>query len=107
MATNSEWTDVTWNPLAGCTPASEGCRNCYAASLALRLERMGQVKYAGTARKTRSDGRAVFTGKINLDERALEQPYRWRTPRRVFVNSMSDLFHEAVPTAFIDQVFYA
>lgn len=107
MATNSniEWTDATWNPLAGCTPASEGCRNCYAAALAYRLERMGQTKYAGTARKTRSDGRAVFTGKINLDEVALQTPFTWKKPRRVFVNSMSDLFHEAVPFDFVDRVF--
>jgi protein gp37 len=107
MSANSsiEWTDKTWNPLAGCTPASEGCRNCYAAALAYRLERMGQAKYAGTARKARSDGRAVFTGRINLDERALEEPRRWRTPARVFVNSMSDLFHEAVPDAFIGRVW--
>lgn len=107
MSTNSsiEWTDMTWNPLAGCTPASEGCRNCYAAALAYRLERMGQAKYTGTARKTRNDGRAVFTGRINLDERALEQPYHWRTPRKVFVNSMSDLFHEAVPVEFIGRVW--
>ena len=107
MSTNSsiEWTDASWNPLAGCTPASEGCRNCYAAALAYRLERMGQEKYKGTARKTRSDGRAVFTGKINLDYDALQVPFGWRRPRRVFVNSMSDLFHEAVPDEFILEVW--
>lgn len=106
MATNSaiEWTNATWNPLAGCTPVSEGCRNCYAASMALRLEAMGQAKYAGTAKRV-GDGRAVFTGQINLDEAALDIPRRWRKGRRIFVNSMSDLFHEAVPPGFIYRVF--
>jgi protein gp37 len=107
MAANSaiQWTDATWNPLAGCTPVSDGCRNCYAASMALRLEAMGQEKYRGTAKRTKSDGRAVFTGKVNLDRAALEIPSRWKHPRRIFVNSMSDLFHEAVPDDFILEVF--
>lgn len=99
-----EWTDATWNPLAGCTPVSAGCRNCYAASMALRLEAMGQAKYAGTAKRV-GDGRAVFTGKINLDEGALTIPFRWTRPRRIFVNSMSDLFHEAVPDEWIHRVY--
>lgn len=99
-----EWTDATWNPLAGCTPVSAGCRNCYAAGMALRLEAMGQAKYAGTARRA-GDGRAVFTGKINLDEAALDIPRRWKRGRRIFVNSMSDLFHKDVPPGFIYQVF--
>lgn len=72
--------------------------------MALRLEAMGQAKYAGTAKRV-SDGRAVFTGKINLDEAALSVPARWKKPRRIFVNSMSDLFHEAVHPGFIYQVF--
>lgn len=100
-----QWTDATWNPLAGCTPVSDGCRNCYAASMALRLEAMGQAKYAGVARRVKSDGRAVFTGKVNLDHAALEIPLGWKRPRRIFVNSMSDLFHEAVPDHFILEVF--
>lgn len=99
-----EWTDATWNPLAGCTPVSEGCRHCYAASMAIRLEGMGQVKYKGTAKKA-SDGRAVFTGKINLDIASLQKPLEWKTPRRIFVNSMSDLFHENVPDDYISAVF--
>jgi protein gp37 len=73
--------------------------------MALRLEAMGQAKYAGTAKRTKSDGRAVFTGKVNLDHAALEIPLGWKHPRRIFVNSMSDLFHEAVPDQFICDVF--
>lgn len=109
MAQNSsiEWTDATWNPVAGCTPVSPGCLNCYAARMALRLERMGgevAEKYAGTAKRAR-DGRPVFSGRINLDPDSLEIPTRWRKPRRIFVNSMSDLFHDAVPLEFIQKVF--
>jgi protein gp37 len=73
--------------------------------MALRLEAMGQAKYVGTAKRTKSDRRAVFTGKINLDRAALEIPLGWKKPRRIFVNSMSDLFHEAVPDHFILEVF--
>lgn len=98
-----EWTDATWNPIAGCTAVSPGCSNCYAARMAARLEAMGHPKYAGT---TRHSGRkAVWTGRINLDPEALALPLRWRRPRRIFVNSMSDLFHEAVPDWFIRHVF--
>lgn len=98
-----EWTDATWNPVAGCSHASTGCAWCYAARMAYRLDRMGQAKYAGTAEKR---GRTfAFTGRINLDEAALVIPFRWRKPRRIFVNSMSDLFHENVPTEFITAVF--
>ncbi len=107
QASRIEWTDATWNPVAGCTPVSAGCRNCYAARMALRLEAMtGAVgaKYAGTARRTRS-GRPVFTGQVALDHEALDVPRRWRSPRTVFVNSMSDLFHEFVPDGFIEAVF--
>lgn len=104
--TNIQWTDATWNPLAGCSPESEGCRNCYAATMALRLELMGQAKYTGTARRA-SDGRAVFTGQINLDEGALNIPLKWRRPRKIFVNSMSDLFHPNVPSEYIDRVYNA
>ena len=109
MAANSsiEWCTATWNPLAGCTPAGDDCRNCYAASMALRLEAMGQEKYRGTAKRVKSDGRAVFTGRINLDYTALELPSRWKRPQRIFVNSMSDLFHKDVPDHFILEVFAA
>src|ERR1700730_1690990 len=101
--TSIEWTDVTWNPVAGCTVLSAGCTNCYAMRMAARLEAMGTEKYRGLTR--RSGGRAVWTGKITCDEKALSAPATWSKPRRVFVNSMSDLFHERVPIAFIRRVW--
>ena len=102
-----EWTEATWNPVAGCTPVSPGCLNCYAARMALRLEKMHEgrsVKYLGTAKRAR-DGRPVFSGHINLDEKALDLPRSWKLGRTIFVNSMSDLFHEGVPDKFIQRVF--
>lgn len=102
-----EWTQATWNPVAGCTPVSPGCLNCYAARMALRLERMGGAtgrKYANTAHRAR-DGRPVFSGRINLDEEVLDLPRSWRLGRLIFVNSMSDLFHDNVPREFIQRVF--
>jgi protein gp37 len=109
MADNSaiEWTQATWNPVAGCTPVSPGCLNCYAARMALRLSHMPNgtgKKYGGTADRAK-DGRPVFTGRINLDEAALDLPRSWRLGRIIFVNSMSDLFHKAVPEPFIQRVF--
>ena len=101
--TSIEWTDATWNPVAGCSILSAGCSNCYAMRMAARLEAMGVEKYAGLTHK--SGGRAKWRGKINLDSEALRVPTRWRKPRRIFVNSMSDLFHEDVPTAFIREVW--
>jgi protein gp37 len=98
-----EWTDVTWNPVAGCTIASAGCSNCYAMRMAARLAAMGSEKYAGLTRK--SGGRAVWTGKIALDPKSLSAPYKWRKSRKVFVNSMSDLFHPSVPVEFIARVW--
>lgn len=105
MATNSpiEWTEATWNPVGGCTILSPGCTNCYAMRLARRLEAMGQAKYAGTTRV--SGGRAKWNGKIVLDESALDIPLKWKSPKIIFVNSMSDLFHESVPIEFIARVF--
>jgi protein gp37 len=105
MANNSsiEWTEATWNPVAGCTVISPGCTNCYAMRLARRLELMGQPKYAGTTRM--SGGRAKWNGKVRLDVAALDIPKRWVAGRTIFVNSMSDLFHERVPLDFIQQVF--
>jgi protein gp37 len=105
MANNSsiEWTEATWNPVAGCTILSPGCTNCYAMRLARRLEAMGQKKYAGTTRL--SGGRAKWNGKIVLDGAALDLPLKWKTPKTIFVNSMSDLFHENVPLEFIAAVF--
>jgi protein gp37 len=105
MSTNSaiEWTEATWNPLAGCTPVSPGCLHCYAATMANRLEAMGQEKYRGLT--VLRNGIRTFNGKITLDEKALMEPLHWKKPRRIFVNSMSDLFHKDVPFEFIDRVF--
>ncbi|HEX4124883.1 MAG TPA: phage Gp37/Gp68 family protein, partial [Tepidisphaeraceae bacterium] len=106
MSANSriEWTDCTWNPVAGCSLVSPGCTHCYAMRTAARLEAMGQTKYVGLTRKV--NGRTVWTDKINLGSAAdLTLPLRWAKPRRVFVNSMSDLFHPDVPFDFIDRVF--
>lgn len=98
-----EWTEKTWNPVAGCTPISPGCLNCYAAMMATRLAAMGQKKYDGTAEWR--NGRAVFTGHINLDETALVIPKKIKKPTVWFVNSMSDLFHEGVPQSFRRRIF--
>ena len=98
-----EWTEATWNPVAGCTIATAGCTNCYAMRMAARLDAMGNAKYAGLTR--RSGCRHVWTGKVNLDRSSLVLPYRWKRPKIVFVNSMSDLFHPAVPETFIREVW--
>jgi protein gp37 len=105
MATNSsiEWTEATWNPIAGCTVLSPGCTNCYAMRMAARLAAMGQAKYSDTTRK--SGGRAKWNGRINLDWAAVELPKEWKAGRIIFVNSMSDLFHDDVPLSFIKAVF--
>lgn len=101
MSTGISWTDETWNVLAGCTPVSAGCRFCYAAGTALspRLQKHQNArvrrKYEGVARKA-GDGRAVFTGRVNADLTRMGLPLRWGKARRVFVNSMSDLYHEEV-----------
>ncbi len=103
-----EWTDATWNPVAGCTPVSPGCLNCYAARMALRLSHMSNStgkKYANTAKRAR-DGRPVFSGRIHLDEKSLNLPRTWKLSRTIFVNSMSDLFHQSVPDSFIQRVFH-
>lgn len=94
MATASsiEWTDATWNPVTGCTKISAGCKNCYAERMAKRLRAMGKNQY-----------RNGF--KLTLQPKAIEIPLHWRSPRLVFVNSMSDLFHRDVPDAFIENVF--
>ena len=111
MAENTgiEWTDATWNPIAGCNIVSAGCTNCYAMHTAHRQQRMaagaGRTShYDGTTRM--SGGRAVWTGKINVaPDHILTKPMSWRKPRMIFVNSMSDLFHESVPDHVIDRVF--
>ncbi|MER9330691.1 DUF5131 family protein [Mesorhizobium sp. M0488] len=101
--TSIEWTDATWNPVAGCTILTAGCTNCYAMRMAARLEAMGVDKYVGVTRK--SGGKAKWTGKIKLDHASLSVPQEWKKPKRVFVNSMSDLFHTEVPTAFIAEIW--
>jgi protein gp37 len=103
--TSIEWTDATWNPVAGCTIVTAGCTNCYAMKMAARLEAMGVEKYKGLTRK--SGNRHVWSGKLRFDGAALEIPAGWKKARRVFVNSMSDLFHEDVPTDFIALVWRA
>jgi protein gp37 len=105
MGDNSkiEWTEATWNPVAGCSIISPGCTNCYAMRMAERLSAMGQPKYQGLTR--RSAGRPKWNGKIHLDDLSLEIPFNWKQGRMIFVNSMSDLFHENVPFEFIEKVF--
>ena len=90
--TQIEWTDSTWNPVAGCSIVTAGCTNCYAMEMARRLEAMGIAKYAGLTRKTGK--RTVWNGVVREDREALAIPYGWKKPRKIFVNSMSDLFHE-------------
>lgn len=99
--TSIEWTEVTWNPTTGCDRVSPGCDNCYALALAKRLKAMGADKY-------QNDGSPVTSGPgfgVTLHEKALMQPLRWKAPKTVFVNSMSDLFHAKVPLAFVERVF--
>jgi protein gp37 len=94
MASNSaiEWTESTWNPLTGCTKVSPGCKHCYAERMALRLQTMGQPNYARGFQ-------------LAMHENALELPVKWKKPQTIFVNSMSDLFHDEVPLEFIARVF--
>ena len=87
-----EWTEATWNPVTGCTKVSAGCKNCYAERMAKRLQAMGVPQYRDGFRLT-------------LQPEMLDVPRRWKQPRKVFVNSMSDLFHPEVPLSFIQQVF--
>jgi len=101
--TRIEWTDATWNPVAGCSIVSAGCKHCYAMEMARRLEAMGIEKYAGLTRL--SGKRAIWNGVVREDKDALELPYRWKKPRKIFVNSMSDLFHERVSDRFIARVW--
>lgn len=98
-----EWTDATWNPISGCTIISPGCTNCYAMRMAARLQAMELPAYAGVTR--RSGKRSVWSGRINLNETAISIPLRWRAPKKVFVNSMSDLFQDDIPDDFIRKVW--
>lgn len=90
--TSIEWTEATWNPVTGCTKISPGCKHCYAERMARRLQMMGQRNYTNGF-------------KLTWHEHMLEVPLAWKKPRLIFVNSMSDLFHEEVPTPFIRKVF--
>jgi len=94
MASNSaiEWTDATWNPTTGCTKVSPGCTHCYAERLSYRLKAMGRANYANGFQ-------------ITTHQSSLELPLKWKRPRHIFVNSMSDLFHEGIPDEFILAVF--
>lgn len=87
-----EWTEMTWNPVTGCDKVSEGCRYCYAESFARRLKAMGNGKYSNGF-------------ELTLHPDVLQEPFRWKKPRVVFVNSMSDLFHKDVPVDYIRDVF--
>jgi protein gp37 len=98
-----EWTDSTWNPVAGCSIVSAGCTHCYAMEMAKRLHAMGSAKYAGLTR--RSGGRTIWNGIVREDDNSLKVPYSWKKPRKIFVNSMSDLFHEGVSDGFILKVW--
>lgn len=98
-----EWTDATWNPVAGCTIITAGCTNCYAMEMARRLEAMGVPKYEGLTR--RSGRRTIWNGVVREDPSALAIPVGWKKPRKIFVNSMSDLFHEGVGDDFIAAVW--
>ena len=98
-----EWTDATWNPVAGCLMVSPGCTNCYAMRMAARLQSMDHPSYRGTVRK--SGSKPVWTGKVNLIEQSLRVPFKWKKPRKIFVNSMSDLFQDGVPEEFIEKVW--
>lgn len=107
--TEISWTDKTWNPTAGCSLASPGCTNCYAMKSAHRMAAHPNpavsAKYAGTTAVGRN-GKPVWTGKITVVEKTLLEPLTWRgTARRVFVNSMSDVFHENLPTSARDRIF--
>ncbi|MCW3816304.1 phage Gp37/Gp68 family protein [Micromonospora sp. DR5-3] len=96
-----EWTEATWNPTTGCDRISKGCDNCYALTLAKRLKAMGSPKY-------QADGDPRTSGPgfgVTLHPHELTLPLRWKEPRVVFVNSMSDLFHARVPLSFVRDVF--
>lgn len=107
-----EWTESTWNPVVGCTKVSTGCLNCYAERMARRLAAMARSAKKRGDDPGRSwnytkvvDRRGGWNGKVHLDRDALEDPFRWKSRRTVFVNSMSDLFHEGVPLDFIRRAF--
>lgn len=92
LSSSIEWTDSTWNPVTGCTKISSGCANCYAERMALRLKAMGNSSYTNG-----------FS--ITMHEDTIDLPLKWKKPQTIFVNSMSDLFHEDIPTEFILRIF--
>ena len=98
-----EWTDATWNPVSGCSMISPGCTNCYAMRMAARLQAMQHPSYQGMVR--RSGGRHVWTGKVALNYSVLDVPLKWRTPKMIFVNSMSDLFQDDIPFDYVRGVW--
>lgn len=105
---NISWTNSTWNPVRGCERVSEGCRNCYAEVLAARHSYDGGWGHELSEYVRRPNGKleARWTGKIErAHQKTIDAPLHWRTPRRVFVNSMSDLFHPRVPFSLVDEVF--
>lgn len=108
---NIEWTDATWNPVLGCSKVSPGCDNCYAISMSHRIEATGNPAYEGLTTRVYDHAGAFmtretdWTGTIRCLPERLDQPLRWKRPRRIFVNSMSDLFHPDVPENFIWEVF--
>jgi len=99
MGTKIEWTEKVWNPVVGCSKVSAGCRFCYAETMAKRLKRIGVKQYQGVVTEH------GWNGVVGLVPASLSEPTHWRKPRRVFVNSMSDLFHEKIPFDFVDAVF--
>ena len=112
QASAIEWTGSTWNPVVGCSKVSPGCAHCYAERMAHRLGAMATGALAAGRNPGRTanyleviDRRGRWSGDLHLDYGALEDPLGWKSPRTVFVNSMSDLFHEAVPTDFIQRLF--
>lgn len=101
--THIEWADATWNPVVGCSAVSTGCTHCYAMKHAWRQQAMGTHHYAGTTRK--SGERALWTGAVNLaPDHILRAPMKWRKPKRIFVNAMSDLFHPDIDPVDIDRI---
>jgi len=101
MTTKIEWCEKVWNPVTGCTRVSAGCDHCYAVAMTRRLAGMGSGKYRGLV----DAGKKHFNGTVRCHEDVLELPLKWNKPQVIFVNSMSDLFHEGVPFEFIDKVF--
>lgn len=112
QASTIEWTEATWNPVVGCRKVSSGCAHCYAERMAKRLAAMAAADLAADRNPGKKaaylnviNGRGRWNGDVFLDEAAVDAPLSWRSPKVIFVNSMSDLFHEDVPLRFIQRVF--